>query len=339
MSSIGIPVDIQLTGETSADLIETAIAAEAAGIDRIWSPELQRSATVPLAVVAGATERIELATGIALAFTRSPLALALEAMDLDELSGGRMVLGLGTGVKRLNETWHAVDYDPPLQRMRELIDSVNELVAAMAEGRDASSPGEIYDISMVGFRRTAPAPKSQLPIWIAAMLPGMAGVAGERAAGVIDHPITTPQWIDEVVRPAMEKGAARADRAVPQLAGGLICAIDDDIDRASRAAALTIGFYATVKTYGRIFAMHGFEDRLRGILEAFLERDEDGLADAVGREMVDVFAAVGPAVEVRERAERDYGGCDRLWATPPHHLQSPDATKHWQAGIREAFGS
>ena len=104
---LGIPVDVTLLGDDAAGLADFARAAERSGIARLWAPELYRSATVPLAVAAAATERIELGTGIALAFTRSPMVTALEALDLDELSGGRFVLGLGAGVRRLNQAWHA----------------------------------------------------------------------------------------------------------------------------------------------------------------------------------------------------------------------------------------
>src|SRR5690606_12080604 len=117
---LGIPVDAQLVAGDPAGLAGFARAAERAGIARLWAPELHRSATVPLAVAAAATERIELGTGIALAFTRSPMVMALEALDLDELSGGRFVLGLGAGVRRLNARWHAGPYDPPVARMREM---------------------------------------------------------------------------------------------------------------------------------------------------------------------------------------------------------------------------
>ncbi|MDH3226110.1 MAG: LLM class flavin-dependent oxidoreductase [Thermoleophilia bacterium] len=339
MSAIGIPVDIQLTGETPEELAATARQAENAGLARIWSPELQRSATIPLAIVAAATERIEIATGIALAFTRSPMVFALEALDLDQLSGGRMVIGLGAGVRRLNMSWHGAHYDPPLGRMRELLDAVDELVQAMAEGRDARSPGRHYDIAVVGFRRTAPAPRARIPIWLAAVLPGMAGVAGSRAEGLLDHPITTPEWLDEILRPAVARGAERAEREPPLIAGALTCAVDDDRDRALRAAALTVGFYATVKTYERLFAMHGFSGRLKRIRKAFLGREPDALIDAVGAEMTERFAAAGSADEVRDRARRAYAsGCARLWATPPHHLQSPEDIAHWQTGICRAFG-
>ena len=106
-------MDVTLLGDDAAGLADFARAAERAGIARLWAPELYRSATVPLAVAAAATERIELGTGIALAFTRSPMVTALEALDLDELSGGRFVLGLGAGVRRLNQAWHAGPVRPP----------------------------------------------------------------------------------------------------------------------------------------------------------------------------------------------------------------------------------
>ena len=340
MSAIGIPVDIQLTGETPDELAGTARSAERAGFARLWAPELQRSATVPLAIASQATDRIELATGVALAFTRSPMVLALEALDLDQLCGGRLVLGLGAGVRRLNMSWHGVDYDPPLGRMRDLLKALGELIAALAEGRDARSAGRHYDIGVVGFRRTAPAPRSRIPLWLAAVLPGMAGVAGESADGLLDHPVTTPEWVGEVLRPALASGAARAGRETPEIAGALICAIDEDRERALQAAALTVGFYATVKTYERLFEMHGFGGRLPGIRRAFLERSPDALVEAVGREMAECFAATGTPGDVRERARAAFGqGYSRLWATAPHHLQSPEDLARWQAGIRRAFGA
>ncbi len=97
-------------GETLAEVADAARAAEEAGAEVVWVPELHRSATVSAAAVAQATRTAQVGTAVALAFTRSPMITALEALDLDELSGGRLVLGLGTGVQRLNEDWHHVDW-------------------------------------------------------------------------------------------------------------------------------------------------------------------------------------------------------------------------------------
>ncbi|MGD9694527.1 MAG: LLM class flavin-dependent oxidoreductase [Thermoleophilia bacterium] len=337
--ALAIPVDAQLIGEDAAGLADFARRAEAAGIARLWAPELHRSATVPLAVAAAATERIELGTGIALAFTRSPMVLALEAVDLDELSGGRLILGLGAGVRRLNETWHAGPYAPPLRRMREMVAAVRELIAALAQGRDARSAGRLYDVSVRGLRRTAATARPAVPVWLAAVLPGMTRLAGEIADGFLDHPVTSPAWLRERLVPQLRAGAERAGRPPPRIAGALICAAcDDDPAGARRAAAATVGFYATVRTYHELFALHGFADRLPAIRRAFLAGDGEGLVEAVGEEMTDAFAAAGTVEQVRERARAYEGLTDRLWATPPHHMQPPAEIARWQAGILEAFG-
>ena len=338
--ALAIPVDGQLLGHDPAEVARFAAEAERAGLGRLWAPELHRSATVPLAIAAAATERIGLGTGIALAFTRSPMVVALEALDLDELSDGRFTLGLGAGVRRLNASWHAADYDPPVRRMRELVAAARELMAALAEGRDARSPGSLYDIDVRGLRRPHRAPRPLPPVWLAAVLPGMTRLAGEVADGFLDHPVTSPAWLAERLVPALEAGAERAGRPPPELSAALICAVsDDDPAAARRAAAGTVGFYATVRTYEELFAGHGFGERLGAIRRAFLAGDADGLADAVGEDMTDAFAAAGTAEQVRERARAYEGLADRLWATPPHHGQGPGDTARWQRGILEAFGT
>jgi probable F420-dependent oxidoreductase len=339
-SPLAIPVDGQLAGRDPAEVALLAAEAERAGLARLWATELQRSATVPLAVAAAATQRIGLGTGIALAFTRSPMVLALEALDLDELSGGRFVLGLGAGVRRLNASWHAAASDRPVRRMREVVAAARELMAALAQGRDARAPGAIYDIEVRGLRRPFDAPRAAPPVWLAAVLPGMTALAGEIADGFLDHPVTSPAWLRERLVPALDAGSARAARDRPEVAGALICAAsDDDPDGARRAAAGTVGFYAVVRTYRDLFAEHGFEGRLDAIRRAHMDGDGARLADAVGDDMTDAFAAAGTVAQVRERARGYEGLADRLWACPPHHLQGHDDTARWQRGILEAFGT
>ena len=158
-------------------------------------------------------------------------------------------------------------------------------------------------------------------------MPGMARLAGEVADGFLDHPITTPEWLARAAVPPIRAGAESAGRPTPQIAGGLVVAASaDDPAAARRAAACTVGFYATVKTYEPLFQSHGFDARLAGIRRAFMEGGDERLADAVGEEMTDRFAAAGTPEQVRARAEAFVGIVDRLWLTPPHHLQTPDET-------------
>ena len=335
-----LALDLELSGASAAEIASLAQRAEAAGFSRLWAPELYRSSTIPLAVAGGATRTIEVATGIALAFTRSPFVLALEALDLDDLTGGRTVIGLGAGVRRLNQDWHAVpSYDPPVARMRETIASVRELVAALAEGRDARSPGDHVSVRVTGYRRPMRAVRARIPVWLAAVLPRMARLAGEVSDGFIDHPVTSLEWMDAELRPAIVRGAREAGRETPPICGALIVACDDgDPDAARRAAALSVGFYATVRTYERMFADHGFGDRLGAIRRAFLAHRPDELADAVGPDMVAAFAAAGSAADVRAAVSRYDGRVERMWLVPPHHDQDLDDTRRWQEGILAAFG-
>src|SRR5260370_17453937 len=112
-------ISIAAIGDTPAELAEQASSAEAAGIECIWTPELFRSSVTQATWLAAKTEKVGIGTGIAWAFTRSAFILAVSALDVDEMSGGRFRLGLGAGVKRLNETWHSVDYGNPPPHLPE----------------------------------------------------------------------------------------------------------------------------------------------------------------------------------------------------------------------------
>jgi probable F420-dependent oxidoreductase len=335
---LGIPVDVQLIGDDAAQIAAFARRAEEAGIARLWATELYRSATIPLALAAQATERIELGTGIALAFTRSPMVAALEALDLDDASDGRFTLGLGAGVRRLNTSWHGAPYEPPVRRMREMVAAVRELMRALTSGRDARAPGRLYDIEVLGLRRPTGSPRPEVPVWIAAVLPGMTRLAGEVADGFLDHPVTSPGWLRDTTLPELRAGAERAGRDLPEVGGSVICAASaDDPEGARRAAAATVGFYASVRTYVGMFSEHGFAGRLGPIREAFMAGDTDRLIDAVGPDMADAFTASGTPAQVRDKARAWEGLADRLWVSPPHHGQSPAAVARWQDGILEAF--
>src|SRR3954452_2623604 len=127
-------ISVAAIGTSVADLEAETRKAEAAGIECVWAPELFRSSVTQAAFLAGKTERIGIATGIAWAFTRSPFILAVTALDIDEMSGGRFRLGLGAGVKRLNETWHGVEYGRPAPHLRETIEAVRLIMQKASSG-------------------------------------------------------------------------------------------------------------------------------------------------------------------------------------------------------------
>src|SRR5215211_81953 len=144
-------ISIAAIGMNADELTSEARRADEAGIDCVWAPELFRSTFTQATWLAARTERVGVATGIAWAFTRSPFILALSALDVDELSGGRFRLGLGAGVKRLNETWHGVEYGRPAPHLRETIEAVRLIMAKAHTGEPIRYEGTYVDVDIVGW--------------------------------------------------------------------------------------------------------------------------------------------------------------------------------------------
>src|SRR6188474_2193575 len=253
-------ISVAAIGTTVADLEAETKRAEAAGIECVWAPELFRSSVTQAAYLAGRTETIDVATGIAWAFTRSPFILAVSALDIDEMSSGRFRLGLGSGVKRLNETWHNAEYGKPAPHMREAIEATQLIMQQAGKGEPIRYEGSYYDIDIKGWIRPHPAARESVPIYTAGVQGGMCRMAGDVADGLIGHPIQSLRWIDEVVVSSFEEGLGRSgrDRKDFDYLPTVCCAIDEDEGRAIEMARRTIAFYATVKTYMPLWEMHGY---------------------------------------------------------------------------------
>ena len=333
-------VSIAAIGDTPADLAEQASAAEAAGIDCVWTPELFRSSVTQAAYLAAKTERIDVATGIAWAFTRSPFILAVTALDVDEMSGGRFRLGLGAGVKRLNETWHNADYGKPAPHLREAIEATRLIMQGAGKGEPIRYEGTYYDIDIKGWIRPHKAVRDRVPIYTAAMQEGMCRMAGDVADGVIGHPMCPPRWVDEVMLPNVEVGLSRSGRQRPDIdfIPTVCCAIDDDEKRALDAARRTIAFYATVRTYKPLWEMHGFADVAAAAGDAFRRGDLAAVPEQIPDEMVDAYTAAGPLDKVRSRVEEAAERGDGVWLTPPTYFIPPEQIGEYQQKIIEAFG-
>jgi probable F420-dependent oxidoreductase len=317
------------------ELAEAAALAERAGFASVWATEfVDRSATVALAAMAQATSTIELGSAIAYAFGRTPLVLAVEARDLDELSGGRMTLGLGTGTRRMQQDWHGLDGEHPASRMEELVPLVRRLWR-LHEG-PIEHDGRFYRLHV---QPTAPprAPyRPDTPIYMAGVNARMVEAAGAVADGLVGHPLFTPEYVSEVVRPALARGAERAGRAQPPpIAGYVTCSVGDDRGAARAAAAAIVAFNSTVKTYRATHAASGFEREAEAIRAAWQAGDFAGMSAAVSDEMLDAIALAGTPEEVRARfAERWQGVYERTLLWPPAF--------RGQEGVRtaiEAFAS
>lgn len=308
-------------GASLDDLRAAARTADAAGFESVWAAEFyDRSATIALAAMAeatgGADGRIELGSGIMYGFGRVPLVLAAEARDLDALSGGRFILGLGTGTRRMMQGWHGLDGLHPAPRIEELVPLLRRLWR-LHEG-PIKHEGRFYRLDLTPTAPPARPLRTDIPVYLAGVNARMVEAAGAVGDGLVGHPLFTRRYVEEVVRPALAKGAARTgrDTDVP-IAGYLICAIDDDGDRARMEAAGQIAFYSTVKSYDAIHALHGFEDETAAIRERWRSGDLLGMVGAVSPAMVEAMAIAGTPAEVRDQAEAWKGVYDQPLLYPP----------------------
>jgi probable F420-dependent oxidoreductase len=292
-------------------LAALAREAETAGFESLWCAETARSAFVQATVLCAATTRIRVGTDIALAFPRSPTITAMSARDLAELSGGRFILGLGTQVKRVNEQRFGIHFEHPAPKIAEAVDVIREVLATF-EGKPIEHRGRFYSITMPPFPGAGPAP-DEVPIYLAAVNKVMAETAGRCADGVLGHPMTSPAWVRDVLRPSVERGAKEAGRDPGEVnvTTGLIVAVSDDRDEARREAALQIAFYATTRTYRPVLELHGFDDRLEPLRRAFVKQDFLAMIE-LALPMVDSLAVAGTANDCRERLAGFEGLVDRV---------------------------
>jgi probable F420-dependent oxidoreductase len=195
---------------------QKARAVELLGVDGVASAEVNHDPFFPLAAAALSTERVDLVTSIAVAFARNPMTVALQARDLNDVSGGRFVLGLGSQIKAHVTRRYSMPWSRPAARMREFAQAVRAIWDSWGNGTPLQFEGEFYHHTlmppmMVPEPTGYPDPR----IVIAAVNPRMARVAGEVADGLHCHGFCTPAWLERVVIPAAEKGLSESDRTGP----------------------------------------------------------------------------------------------------------------------------
>jgi probable F420-dependent oxidoreductase len=329
---------ILMTGSTRGD-VELAQRAEAAGFDSVFTVEFfNKHGFVPLGAIAQATSRVRIGTAIANAFTRSPLLHASAALDLDELSGGRMIVGLGSATRRMNEDWYGVPFSAPAARMTELVELLRAAFAAQ-KGGGFRFEGDFWDLKVPLYSRPGAA-RETIPIWIAAVNRGMIRAAGRVADGLVGHPIATRRWHREVTLPGIRAGEEEAGRRAGAcvLAPYVLCVIAESREQALREAKGQIGFYFTTALYHSILDLHGLRQVGEDCRAAFRKLDLKGVADAVPDDLVDEIAIACTMDEARDRlAEWNDLTEEPLFYTPSIGIR-PERLLENSHAILEAFG-
>jgi probable F420-dependent oxidoreductase len=284
------------------DIVQLAREAEAAGFDSVWTGEyFSRNAFTTLTAMALATQRIAIGSGIAYAFLRSPVQLAMAAADIDELSGGRMILGLGTGTRSQNEQWYGVPFASPGPKLNETVEISRALWSH--KGGPLRHSGRFYNLSIPNFIRHHQA-RSRIPILLGVVSPYMLRLAGRIGDGLLGHATYTRSYYRDVVVPTLTGAAVEAGRNPADLEKvvTVLTIVDRDGDRARRDAGAWLNFYYVGKVFHSILDFHGWADEKNAILSSFRTMDPAGMAAAISDRMWrEVLTLVGTPDEIRRQ--------------------------------------
>lgn len=310
------------TGLMTADLrqaADVARTAERLGYDGIWTAEAGHDAYLPCALATTATERATIGTNIAVAFPRSPLVHAQVAWDLQAVSRGRFVLGLGTQVKGHNERRYSTPWVAPGPRLREMIQLLRHIWDVWQNGTRPGFEGEYYRFSlMTPFFAPGPIEWPHIPIYIAAVNPYMCRLAGELCDGIHVHPFHSITYLQETLLPNMEQGLAKSERTRGDLTLATTAFVitgrtREELERAKDPVRTQLAFYASTRTYIGVLEAHGWGETCHRLSEKAAKGDWAGMASLITDEMLDVYAVQGTWDELPGLLRTKYAGViDRL---------------------------
>ena len=315
--SIGLP-----SGDWS-EVGPAAAKAEAIGFDAVSTVELAHEPFLRLALATQATEKVELSTAIAIAFSRSPMVVANMSWDLHANSGGRFYLGLGSQVKGHNERRFSVPWSAPAPRMQEYIESLRAIWRCWQTGEKLNYVGEHYQFTLMTPEFSPP--KNDLPmpaVSLAAVGPAMLRVGGRVADGVRLHSFCTKRYMEEVCMSHIAEGLKQSGRERKDIeiyGGGFVATGEDDesVAKMLDTVRYRVAFYGSTRTYFPVWELYGLEDLGLKLHQMVADRKWDKIAGEVSDDVVRLFAAVGTFDNIAGAIEERFSGADALNLTFP----------------------
>jgi probable F420-dependent oxidoreductase len=305
-----------LVDTTLSDLQTAATdgkAAGDAGYAGAFTGELNADPFLPLALASAATRDLTIGTSIAVAFARSPMTLAYTAHDLQRLSRGRLMIGLGSQVRAHITRRYSMPWGRPAPQMREFVLAMRAAWRGWEEGAPVDFEGEYYQHTLMP-PMFAPRPHGHgmPPVLLAGVGDAMTRVAGEVADGFLCHGFTTERWIREHTLPALEEGRRRAglsmDGYIVKAAIFLATGTDEEITEAVAAIRASIAFYASTPAYRPILDLHGWGEigaELTRLSKAGRWAQMNAL---ITDDMLHAFAIVAPPAQVPQLLARRCAG-------------------------------
>ena len=308
-----IPNDDLRTAETAAR------EAEAASFDGIVALENAHGPFPPLSVAAMATDRIQIGTGVAIAFPRSPTIMAHAAWDLHKASKGRFYLGIGSQVKGHNERRYGVEWVPPAPRMKDYIGAVRAVWHAWETQEPLDYHSKHYTLTLTT-PNFAPQPSGlpRIPIAMSAVGPAMLRVAGDTADGVRLHPFSTKRYLAEESLKHIGDGLARSGRVrgdIEVVSGAFLATGKDEeaVAKMREYIRFRISFYCSTRSYWHVLRLHDMEELGERLRPYPKEGRWDEMAALISDDVLELFATVGTYDEIGAKiAERYEGLADSL---------------------------
>jgi probable F420-dependent oxidoreductase len=325
-----VKLDAITYGGPLADVPAAVRDAEERGYDGWFVSEVAHDPLLACALAAEHTRHLQVGSAIAVAFPRSPMHVAHQAHDLQALSGGRFVLGLGSQIQAHVERRFSAEWRAPAARMREFVQACHAIWHAWATGERLRFEGDHYRHTLMTPFFTPPDHGLGPPaVWLAAVGPLMTRVTGEVADGLLCHAFTTDAYLREVTLPALTEGAVAAGRSRADLEVSLPVFLvagrdEEERDRAAAAVRGQIAFYGSTPAYRGVLDRHGWGE-LHGELHARSVRGEwDTMPDLVDDEVLATFAVVTEPERAASDIRARYGELvDRI------SLATPLASDGW----------
>ena len=329
-------------GSDLAGAAQAAKKAEAQGYDGVWTAETGHDPFLPLLIGAEHTERLELGTGIAVAFARNPMTTAMTAYDLQAFSRGRLLLGLGSQIKAHIEKRFSMPWSHPAPRMREFILAMRAIWACWQDGAPLQFEGEFYTHKlMTPFFNPGPHEYGVPKVFLAAVGELMTEVCGEVADGMLAHGFTTERYLREVTVPALERGLARAGRARQDFE--ISCPVfivtgsdDEQMAKAEEGTRRQIAFYGSTPAYRGVLELHGWGDLQPELNSLSKQGKWVEMGTLIDDEVLNAFAVVAAPAEVPKEIIARFGDViDRLSFYMPYQT-SPDDLAGMLSGFHAA---
>jgi len=319
-------------------IARTAAAADELGFAALWSSETKHDPFLPLVLAAEHSKRLRLGTAVAIAFARSPMALAQTAWDLQDYSGGRLLLGLGTQVKPHIERRFGMPWSAPAPRLREYIGALRAIWRSFQSGTPLEYRGEHYKLSLLTpFFNPGPIEHPEIPVSIAGVNQALARLAGEACDGFHVHPFHSAHYLRSVVRPSIEAGAKRAGRSIGdiELAASMfvITGRGGELAEQRERMRAQAAFYAATPSYRAVLEAHGWGQAGEQLAELARAGRWSDMPALVSDEMLRELAVEAAPDELGAALRERYTGLlDRMALYLPFEPGRDDA--FWKALLR-----